>query len=580
MTNPRIAEVLIALLVVSLLPFQRLFAQSACSTEKVNGNCQVSIDRNYPITLPTIQMRPGTKVSVVLINPLPFETVTLDPQSAQGVVGTEQFANFLTTASPNLKAIVAVTEERSKRGGFSLFPLPPEPNDTPELKTVKDDLNDLTNNLKAGYTALDGQKSNLDSFAKNATFIYLQLQEILSPLPRPTYETGTHVKMPIRHSELESTVSPWDDYPQWRSVLLCELAAACDGVNTMPTFMGLLTEAIGLLSVLPAIGSSQPTKVVPGINDLIFDTSAFTDKAIKTAKDIDKLPEAQKTEYRGRLKPLVDSQNQLSTDLSNYATAISVIAKDLQTYFVNIRQTEGAASRTQSVQLGEIHDPRFSSSQNATGARLLGRQVVFSVNAVNNVASPPTVVVPIAQKKSIDTITVLYADPIFEVSTGVFFSTLPDRSFANQTVVTQNPGGVPPTQGNVVITQTITRPTVEPFVAANWRIGHDFLWLGGRRGAMYVTTAVGINTNAATTADFAFGPSISWRSVMLSPLYHLGRDTRLTQGEFVGQIWCNASQASDSIPKCSGPPPSPSTEKFWTSAFAFGISVRIPSVFK
>jgi hypothetical protein len=185
-----------------------------------------------------------------------------------------------------------------------------------------------------------------------------------------------------------------------------------------------------------------------------------------------------------------------------------------------------------------------------------------------------------AQKKSIDTITVLYADPIFEVSTGVFFSTLPNRSFSNQTIVTQNPGGAVPNQGNVVITQAISRPTVEPFVAANWRIGHDFLWLGARRGAIYITTAVGINTNAATTADFAFGPSISWRSVMLSPLYHLGRDTRLTQGEFVGQIWCNASQASGSIPKCSGSPPSPSTQRFWTSAFAFGISVRIPSVFK
>ena len=180
------------------------------------------------------------------------------------------------------------------------------------------------------------------------------------------------------------------------------------------------------------------------------------------------------------------------------------------------------------------------------------------------------------QKKSITTISVLYADPIFEVSTGAFFSTLPNRSFANQTIVTQNPGSIP-TQGNVVITQTISHPVIVPFVAGNWRLGHDFTYRDSRRGAVYFSGAVGFNPYN-TTVEFGVGPSLSWRAVMFSAYYHLGHDVRLTQGEHVGMIWCNAVGTS-SVPKCNGSPPNPTTEKYWTSAFAFGVSVRIASVF-
>jgi hypothetical protein len=132
--------------------------------------------------------------------------------------------------------------------------------------------------------------------------------------------------------------------------------------------------------------------------------------------------------------------------------------------------------------------------------------------------------------------------------------------------------------GNVVIAQTIVRPTIVPFVGANWRLGHDFLWPDSRRGAAYLTAAIGLNPYN-TTAEFAFGPTISWRSLMFSGLFHLGHDVRLTQGEYVGEIWCDQTAASGSIAKCSGSPPSPSTQRYWTGAFAFGIGIRVPSVF-
>jgi len=175
--------------------------------------------------------------------------------------------------------------------------------------------------------------------------------------------------------------------------------------------------------------------------------------------------------------------------------------------------------------------------------------VQYSLIAVNEVGVSAASIPSSTQRKSIVNITLVYADPIFEASGGVFFSTLANRSFANQTIVTQNPGASP-TPGDVVITQTITRPIVVPFAAANFRVGSTWIYPDKRRGAFYLTAGVGYNANS-NAAEFGFGPSISWRSVMLTPMLHLGRDLRLTQGEFVGEVWCNQTAAHDKVPKCS-----------------------------
>ena len=270
------------------------------------------------------------------------------------------------------------------------------------------------------------------------------------------------------------------------------------------------------------------------------------------------------------LRNLLDSFAALNAD----GAAVANIDKDLGSYLLNINVSYIVAPRDS---IGTIVDPRDENVQRNTQLnKFLGRQVVFAINAVNEVAASATSVT-LAQKKPVVTITVLYADPIFEASSGALFSMMPNRSFMNQTIVTQNPGS-PPTQGNVVIAQTISRPTVVLFAGGNFRLGQDFLWPDHRRGAFYFSTTVGLNVNN-TEAEFGFGPSISWRSTMFSVLYDWGHDIRLTQGEYIGEIWCNMSGSSGSIPKCAGPPPSPSTEKYWRGVLAFGISVRVPSVF-
>ena len=78
------------LLLASLAVYTGRAVAEECSTEKVNRSCTVTIDRSYPVAVPTIQMRPRQKVTVTIVHPLPFEILSLDLQAAQAVAGTDQ----------------------------------------------------------------------------------------------------------------------------------------------------------------------------------------------------------------------------------------------------------------------------------------------------------------------------------------------------------------------------------------------------------------------------------------------------------------------------------------------------------
>ena len=106
----------------------------------------------------------------------------------------------------------------------------------------------------------------------------------------------------------------------------------------------------------------------------------------------------------------------------------------------------------------------------------------------------------------------MFGDQNWEPSTGLFFSSLPIRSFSVQPIFT----------GNAItdkqIATTVLHPTVVPFVAANYRIIKDFVkptW----RSAVYLSAAAGVNpTNL--TADFGVGPGISWRGLLFNAFLH------------------------------------------------------------
>jgi len=532
---------------------QNIGSFPACSTQKVNGDCTFVIDRLYPVTMPAIQVRSNGRVEVIVVNALPFERLALNPQSSQAIAGTDQIAGFLTSAFPNLKGLVVVSQSL----GLTAGDLTIAPSDPPEVQKVKADLLSLNKMLE-----IPDIQQQIDSFSSDASQLNLQIQQVFLPLPRPVSgpainpcEPGnTNVGMP----------SPWQNYACWRRVVICQLTGTCAGIAPAPPITNVLRKGYSLVCRLPG----APT----GTCASQFDDDGFGKQAKQTAADIAQLAPPDQAQFVDTLSDLQQRRNRLAAVNGPLSTAV----KDLSTYLVNIQQVPGDPVSANGSVLGQITDPKHSASPQSASTKLLGRQVVFAVEATNQIAAFGDSVSAAAQRKAIITVTVLFADPIFEASAGVFFSSLPNRSFSNQTVVIQNPGAVP-TPGNIVITRTITRPTLLPFVAGNWRIGHDFL-VGQRRSAIYLTAAVAFNPYN-TLPEFAVGPSLSWRAVMFSLLYHEGHDVRLTQGEFVGEVWCNATAANGQIPKCSGSPPAPSTERFWTGAVALGVSVRVPTIF-
>jgi hypothetical protein len=191
-------------------------------------------------------------------------------------------------------------------------------------------------------------------------------------------------------------------------------------------------------------------------------------------------------------------------------------------------------------------------------AKMLTRQITYAIDALDLVQNSQEAI-DASKRKTIVAITVFYGDSRWEASAGTFFSTLAVRSFP-----------VLPVYANGVVTDkqvgvTALHPTVVPFAAANFRLTRDLSWTKWR-SAIYLTGAVGVNPNT-TSADFAAGPSLSWRALMFSLLWHVGHDVRATQGIYKGESL--GAGFSGSVP----------TQNYWRfDRVAIGISVRIPAL--
>lgn len=165
-------------------------------------------------------------------------------------------------------------------------------------------------------------------------------------------------------------------------------------------------------------------------------------------------------------------------------------------------------------------------------------------------------------KKSVDlgTVVVTWADTRWEVSMGLLFSSLTNRSFQNTAAIaggqTQVDAGGKTT---TTITETDMRPSVIPFAFAHFRIVEGANY--DRRLALLATGGMGISPYSGST-DFAAGLSVAYRALVISPLAHFGRDSRLGSGLQVG-----ASLGSS--------PPALPVERFWTTTFGVAITARI-----
>ena len=157
-------------------------------------------------------------------------------------------------------------------------------------------------------------------------------------------------------------------------------------------------------------------------------------------------------------------------------------------------------------------------------------------------------------KQSVVTVTAQFeALSRLEISTGVLVPVTPYHSY---TAAQSYSASAPVVQENKIY-------TVVPDASFNILL-HELI-ADRQRVAFFLTGAIGY-TPATSSVAFGVGPSFSWRSVVISPLADIGRDSQLTGGYTVG-----GSLGSGTTPAAA-----PQTKNFWDVKFAPGLSVRIP----
>lgn len=584
----------------------------ACSTEKLNADCFVNIDRLNPITLPTFQMKRGARITVYVFHPFPFEALTLDPGAAQAFEGSDQAAALVNAVVPIAKGGVFGTTQffaaknteilsQSLRLMQELSPqlekLPKENPDRDRAKEIFAEIEELNQLLTDTVTPLT-------SYFAETKAIYAAAREIESPAPRPLAD--------LQAADLRSygIPSPWDDYANWRETLMSAIVKQGEHTTALYAFLPVPCQKPAdpknhqAADPPPPTGPWLPparqclppyTTTQPSATPLVI-PSSYDSTYRKLLDNLNNLPpdkpDPDTYQKIQALKAQLDERKaQVSRAIESYAVVLPVFitkaSTDMQTLLTNIAAAHDAPRIP--VKVGVMPSP-VSTGHSSGGEKKvlapynqLGPQTVYTLNAQNEIASPLLGLPSATQKQALLTITMLYVEPRFEISAGAFLSWLNNRTFSNTTDVTITNGTPIPADVKLIETKT-TRPLIIPFAAGNYRISPEFTWpgwLGGRRGAIYSTLGVGLNPYN-TQVEYFGGFSISWRYLMFSPVYHLGHDTHLTQGEQVGQIWCQfggGATATSSPPACAGAPPAPSTKTFWTGAFALGISVRVPTTF-
>jgi hypothetical protein len=151
----------------------------------------------------------------------------------------------------------------------------------------------------------------------------------------------------------------------------------------------------------------------------------------------------------------------------------------------------------------------------------------------------------------------------FALSTGVMLSTLKNQTFANAPIIVN---GKPVLDGSgKALTQVVvnsTRPSVVfPLVLLSYR-AHSFSKHCGGNCSFLLSGGVGANLSSKT-ADFALGPSLQIGTVLISPIFHYGRQTQLTNGVKLGQ-------------QLGSSPPTLPANYFWAPAFGLSIGYVIP----
>lgn len=495
-------EIVLALLCFSLPSEAQKLADAEvrnvklCNVSKTNSSCKLVIDRSNPLNAPTIQMYSNQVIAVIVKNPLPFERYFLDDSATgQASVLPDQVSTVVGGLFPAGAKVEA---------GQVAFMAKANP-----AKKGACGAPELTN---PNWPAKPGEIASTPVFNDCVAELAQQIITI--------YQNQEPYTSP-------DSLTPNAD-PTAPAATLAQIKAAIEAFLHVES---IFSAKIASLSKIPA-----------------FTPSPADSAALVGYNNLQKIADGYATDLLG--------YDQRITDL---ADGYKVEWHPCEYFDVLTKREQNLGKPVMCVRILSRRD----SADIYQG--MVTRTKVYALDTMNLAVNSQEGNPDSTKKKTMATVTVNFADDPgkpstlrLEASAGVFFSSLPIRTFS-----------VTPTFAAGVVTdntvaQNIIHPTAVPFAAGNYRLTNDLKWSKWKSN-IYWTGAIGINPNTLS-ADFATGPSLSWRALMFSALAHFGHDQKLTQGFQVGQSLGPIFGAK--LP----------TSTYWTASFAIGISVRVPSL--
>jgi len=214
-------------------------AESSCSYSALNGNCTITINRLHPVAPPTIYARRGSRITVIVLNPSPFEDLSLDSKSDVANPALDAFSNGFSDLTTALTGFAIVSPEAAKAASppnaaqFTIENPKPVPSAYESLLT---DQKNLQDDLKRFTDSKDYSDA-----LKGVSIALQQIHLVELPLPVSTCE--------VTSREL---LRPWLNANDWRTTVLARLNAAIYD-KQMATFKG------GLQSIQDQIASLAPS---------------------------------------------------------------------------------------------------------------------------------------------------------------------------------------------------------------------------------------------------------------------------------------------------------------------------------
>lgn len=495
--------------------------QTTCSFTALNRSCTVTINRLHPVATPTIYMRRGSKVTVTVLHPSPFEKLSLDLKSSTAAPLPDEFAkNFssltgalagfaiavpgLAGAAPAAAPLTAAHEAQKATEGAA----PKEGGDTPqEIAAWQARL------LKKMNTALGDT-----TFNDAAKAAIKEIHHVEIPLPPNACNGAT-----------DEELSPWLKPADWKKDVDGELKAALEPLDS-------------LLKDPDSDPNNQDFDKTSGKQKSLSDE--VTDIQMAIAK---LAPQLNQPTY----DLLKNNQSQLTGGLGVIGQLQSQMA-DLDTAVLGLPDTqpqqalwfEDSQRRDNDSEL-QVWNLNYENRLGGIGKRVAAdKYVVTGALSFSSIADQPN-------KQTIATVTVQYQhEPVYELSTGFIVPLRPYRSFT---------AAAPAATPLAPVVQETQTWTVVPAAFFNFPV---WSWTADKhRMAILGTGAIGY-TPATSSVALAVGPSLSFSSVVISPLADFGRDNKLVGGWTVGEALGGAT--------------APQTSTFWDPKLSLGISVRIP----